>query len=124
MPLNEEASALEADEELLRLQAGVVLDDEDDEPRYTTKSPRSNSAKQHKSVDYTRALDATQLYLNEVGFAALLTPQEEVHFARLTQRGDPAARKRMIESNLRLVVTIARRYESPRVSWRPQLLRR
>ncbi|RND05860.1 sigma-70 family RNA polymerase sigma factor, partial [Acinetobacter baumannii] len=40
----------------------------------------------------------------------MLTPEEEVHFARLAQKGDPAGRKRMIESNLRLVVKIARRY--------------
>jgi RNA polymerase nonessential primary-like sigma factor len=55
-------------------------------------------------------LDATQLYLNEIGFVPLLTADEEKHFARLTQAGDEAARKRMIESNLRLVVKIARRY--------------
>jgi RNA polymerase nonessential primary-like sigma factor len=56
-------------------------------------------------------LDPTQLYLNEIGFVPLLTADEEKHFARLTQRGDEAARKRMIESNLRLVVKIARRYQ-------------
>jgi RNA polymerase nonessential primary-like sigma factor len=55
-------------------------------------------------------LDATQLYLNEIGFVPLLTADEEKHYARLTQLGDAAARKRMIESNLRLVVKIARRY--------------
>ncbi len=55
-------------------------------------------------------MDATQLYLNEIGFSPLLTPEEEVHFARLAQKGDPAGRRRMIESNLRLVVKIARRY--------------
>jgi len=55
-------------------------------------------------------LDATRLYLNEIGFSSLLTAAEEVHFARLSLRGDAAARKRMIESNLRLVVKIARRY--------------
>jgi len=57
-----------------------------------------------------RQLDATQMYLNEIGFSPLLTAEEEVHFARLAQKGDEAGRKRMIESNLRLVVKIARRY--------------
>ncbi len=55
-------------------------------------------------------LDATRLYLNEIGYSSLLTAAEEVYFARLSLRGDEAARKRMIESNLRLVVKIARRY--------------
>ena len=54
--------------------------------------------------------DATRLYLAEIGFSPLLTAEEEVHFARRARRGDEAARKRMIESNLRLVVKIARRY--------------
>ncbi|TCS40736.1 RNA polymerase sigma factor RpoS [Reinekea marinisedimentorum] len=57
-----------------------------------------------------RSLDATQLYLNEIGFSPLLSPEEEVYFARLARKGEPAGRKRMIESNLRLVVKIARRY--------------
>ena len=55
-------------------------------------------------------LDATQLYLNEIGFSPLLTAAEEVKFARLALKGEEAARKRMIESNLRLVVKIARYY--------------
>ncbi|HXG28197.1 MAG TPA: RNA polymerase sigma factor RpoS [Nevskiales bacterium] len=55
-------------------------------------------------------LDATQLYLSEIGFVPLLTAEEEVELGRRARRGDPAARKRMIESNLRLVVKIARRY--------------
>ena len=62
-------------------------------------------------VDNTqRTLDATQLYLNEIGFSPLLSSEEEVFFARKALKGDEAARKRMIESNLRLVVKIARRY--------------
>lgn len=57
-------------------------------------------------------LDATQLYLGEIGFSPLLTAQEEVYFARLALKGDEAARKRMIVSNLRLVVKISRRYNN------------
>ncbi|WP_413110956.1 RNA polymerase sigma factor RpoS [Thaumasiovibrio sp. DFM-14] len=59
-----------------------------------------------------KALDATQLYLSEIGFSPLLTAQEEVLYARRALRGDEAARKRMIESNLRLVVKISRRYSN------------
>ena len=55
-------------------------------------------------------LDATYIYLNEIGFSPLLTAEEEIYFARKALKGDEAARKRMIESNLRLVVKIARRY--------------
>jgi len=55
-------------------------------------------------------LDATRLYLNEIGFTPLLSGEEEVYFSRKSLKGDESARKRMIESNLRLVVKIARRY--------------
>ncbi|RMG27747.1 MAG: RNA polymerase sigma factor RpoS [Gammaproteobacteria bacterium] len=57
-----------------------------------------------------RELDATRLYLSEIGYSPLLTAEEEVYYARRAQQGDEAARQRMIESNLRLVVRIARRY--------------
>ena len=55
-------------------------------------------------------LDATRMYLSEIGFSPLLTAQEEVYFARRVLQGDASARNRMVESNLRLVVKIARRY--------------
>ena len=55
-------------------------------------------------------LDATRLYLSEIGFSPLLTAEEEIYFSRKSRKGDTSSRKRMIESNLRLVVKIARRY--------------
>src|SRR5690625_2950777 len=55
-------------------------------------------------------LDATQMYLNEIGFSPLLTAEEEVYYSRLARSGEESGRQRMIESNLRLVVRIARRY--------------
>ncbi|MFZ2266488.1 MAG: RNA polymerase sigma factor RpoS [Azonexus sp.] len=54
--------------------------------------------------------DVTQLYLNEIGAKPLLTPEEEVATARLVRAGDFAARQKMIEHNLRLVVNIAKYY--------------
>jgi len=61
-------------------------------------------------TDKSNHLDATQIYLSEIGFSPLLTAEEEVYYSRLSLRGDAAARRRMIESNLRLVVKISRRY--------------
>jgi RNA polymerase nonessential primary-like sigma factor len=55
-------------------------------------------------------LDATRLYLSEIGYSPLLSAEEEVYYGRLALRGDESARRRMIESNLRLVVKIARKY--------------
>lgn len=66
--------------------------------------------KPKKSAPVPKDLDATQLYLNEIGYSPLLSPEEEVYFARQALRGVAAGRKRMIESNLRLVVKISRRY--------------
>jgi RNA polymerase nonessential primary-like sigma factor len=58
----------------------------------------------------SRSHDPTRLYLSEIGVSPLLTADEEKEFSRRALRGDEAARHRMIESNLRLVVKIARRY--------------
>jgi RNA polymerase primary sigma factor len=55
--------------------------------------------------------DALQLFLNEVGRHRLLTAEEEVALAKRIERGDKAAKDRMINSNLRLVVSIARKYQ-------------
>jgi RNA polymerase nonessential primary-like sigma factor len=57
-------------------------------------------------------VDPTQLYLNEIGFTSLLTAEEEFHYGRLAREGDVVARNRMIESNLRLVVKITRKYHN------------
>jgi RNA polymerase nonessential primary-like sigma factor len=62
--------------------------------------------------DIQKNLDATQLYLGEIGYSPLLSAEEEVYFSRRALKGDQASRKRMIVSNLRLVVKIARRYNN------------
>jgi len=55
-------------------------------------------------------LDSLRLYFKDIRTAKLLTPEEEQELALRTVQGDDAARKRMIESNLRLVVKVAKQY--------------
>src|SRR5213078_1704778 len=55
--------------------------------------------------------DALQLFLNEAARWPLLTAEQEVELAKRIERGDVAAKERMINSNLRLVVSIAKRYQ-------------
>jgi RNA polymerase nonessential primary-like sigma factor len=89
-----------------------------------TLLPRQKLSKRKEKVESTAAdlstvaetiyeessPDPTDIYLKEIGAAPLLTKEEEVYYSRLVQQGDVAAKNRMIESNLRLVVKIARRY--------------
>jgi RNA polymerase nonessential primary-like sigma factor len=85
----------------------ATSDASDTEP---DEGPRTFSKESSLTTSSSAQLDATRLYLNEIGASPLLTAEEEVYFSRRAQKGDEAARKRMIESNLRLVVRIARRY--------------
>jgi RNA polymerase primary sigma factor len=55
--------------------------------------------------------DTLQLFLNEIGRHRLLTPDEEIELARRIERGDLVAKERMINANLRLVVSIAKKYQ-------------
>ena len=59
----------------------------------------------------TTTTDALQLFLNEAGRWPLLTKEEEVALAKRIERGDEEAKERMINSNLRLVVSIAKKYQ-------------
>jgi RNA polymerase primary sigma factor len=60
--------------------------------------------------------DALQLFLNEAGRYKLLTAAEEVELAKRIERGDKAAKELMINSNLRLVVSIAKKYQGHGIS--------
>lgn len=59
----------------------------------------------------TATTDSLQLFLNEAGRYALLSAAEEVELAKLIEAGDVQAKNRMINSNLRLVVSIAKKYQ-------------
>jgi RNA polymerase primary sigma factor len=76
-------------------------EDEDDEPADVAPAPASA----HTTTD------PLQLFLNELGRHPLLTAADEVALAKRIERGDLGAKERMINSNLRLVVSIAKRYQ-------------
>ena len=59
----------------------------------------------------TATTDALQLFMNEVGRYPLLTKEQEVELAKRVERGDLEAKEQMINSNLRLVISIAKRYQ-------------
>jgi len=93
------------DEELDETLVEDVVDEASDE---TADDEESLTGRLEASIE--RELDATSLYLSEIGASPLLTAEEEVKYARLAQKGDEAARRKMIVCNLRLVVKISRRY--------------
>lgn len=105
-------------------EADIDLDLEFDEKKLKKKSKKDKEEVELENVDVTpvdapaaktkiekaRSNDPTHLYLKEIGFSPLLSAEEEVYYGRLAIKGDQKARQRMIESNLRLVVKIARKY--------------
>lgn len=92
------------------LNEEAMLDDDAEPDAAALVTEESSSDDVFARDDSQKTMDATQIYLGEIGFSPLLSAEEEVYFSRLALKGDQAARKRMIESNLRLVVKIARRY--------------
>ncbi len=90
----------------------LLLDEEEaeEEDEKPEKDVTDNAKKFTPGAISASQLDATRLYLNEIGFSPLLTAEEEVYYSRKLLKGDEAARKKMIECNLRLVVKISRRY--------------
>jgi RNA polymerase nonessential primary-like sigma factor len=88
-----------------------ISDDDSIDNDDTVQSDSKNKVIETENIPVSAGdLDATRMYLNEIGFSPLLTAEEEIHYSRRLLKGDEEAKKRMIESNLRLVVKIARRY--------------
>ena len=81
-------------------EAGIQIVDEDERERQLF-----DQALAEIGLD-----DPVKMYLKDIGRVPLLSADDEIELARLMQEGDPAAKKRLSEANLRLVVSIAKRY--------------
>ncbi len=101
-----------AEEKNSELEEGEVadMDSDPDYERPVAKTVKERPPPARRLEPQDVQADATRMYLSEIGQSHLLTAEEEVCYARAAQKGDADSRHRMIESNLRLVVKIARRY--------------
>jgi RNA polymerase primary sigma factor len=90
--------------------------DESDAPVQGELQPAFDSAEAAEELDLTDApapaVDLLHTYVRQIGDGALLTRAEELELARRKDRGDEAAKRQLIESNLRLVISMARAYSS------------
>jgi RNA polymerase primary sigma factor len=109
-----------ADEELLAVNGPSAFSDVDSAPAYVLDEidadldsvDEDDDFELDLSTDGPLTTDSLQLFLNEAGRYPLLTAAEEVELAKRIELGDMRAKERMITSNLRLVVSIARRYQT------------
>jgi RNA polymerase primary sigma factor len=85
---------------LEELQIEVVTEDDEDEAPIAEEAPPEVST------------DALQLFLKDIGRVDLLTAAQEVKLAKRIERGDHSAKQEMVEANLRLVVSIAKKYRN------------
>jgi len=101
------------------LDVGVEVVSKDDraaiaahDGSHTDPDPVAPVAKKEPDIDLTvePSLDSLRLYLRSIGRVELLTAEQEVALAKRLERGDMAAKRQMVEANLRLVVSIAKGY--------------
>ena len=92
----------------------MVETDEEEEAKTSGKKKKSESESAEKdAVDLLEGVgteDPVRMYLKEIGTVPLLTAEEEVELAKRKAKGDKVAKEKLVEANLRLVVSIAKRY--------------
>jgi RNA polymerase primary sigma factor len=89
-------------------EMGIEVSDSDDDVEDSDE--KDDELVNAEAVDTSSLDDPIRMYLKEIGRVALLRKEQEVEYARLIELGDDEARHRLTEANLRLVVSIAKRY--------------
>ena len=107
---DEETEQLTRELETLGLEVGQARAAKDRDAKEAEKEKEAEAEPAPVAPVATGAADSLQLFLADVGRHKLLNAAEEVQLAKLIERGDPVAKRTMIESNLRLVVSIAKGY--------------
>jgi RNA polymerase primary sigma factor len=101
----------------------AVVFDEEEEPEFDAAAAELDPAEDFKPADpyvpeeeeaiaIEISTDSLQLFLKDIGKVSLLTAAQEVELAKRIERGDHGAKQEMVEANLRLVVSIAKRYRN------------
>jgi RNA polymerase primary sigma factor len=89
------------------LEQGIDVVEDAKEAEQKGKAEEEEEAREAEGVAID---DPVRMYLKEIGKVALLTPEQEVDLAKRMEKGDEEAKRRLIEANLRLVVSIAKKY--------------
>ena len=94
------------------LSENNIADVTDEELREIEKEEAEENDRYEDIVDIEGIVinDYMRMYLKDIGKVPLLTPEEELELAKKIEKGDESAKKKLIEANLRLVVSIAKRY--------------
>ncbi|WP_297151999.1 sigma-70 family RNA polymerase sigma factor [Thermogemmatispora sp.] len=111
----EDDAALPAGETVADLALDPLLESSDELEMESVETDLTDEVPERRSLNVRQALgseDAFQSYLRDIRGLGLLTHEEELELARRAAEGDELARRKLIESNLRLVIAIARRYTS------------
>jgi RNA polymerase primary sigma factor len=97
-------------EEMLKLETDKEVENLTKKPAKGAKAPKPKDKMMDMGDEADGTSDLVQMYLKEIGRVQLLSGEEEVRLAKAIEKGDLAAKQRLTEANLRLVVSIAKKY--------------